>query len=163
MTGMPAWEYRLADADIWSLVAIVKLMAMISPADYQEARAEVLGEQDEASRGETDQTERSGAAGPATLEPGEPENGRAAILQYACISCHQVPGIVGPDVRVGPPLEGIADRQFIAGVLPNTPENMIRWIMRPQEVNPLTAMPDMGVSEAHARDIAAYLDSVASR
>lgn len=163
MTGMPAWDYRLDDAEIWSLVAIVKRMASISPRDYQDARAEVLGEQQETSQREAEQTDTSREAGPATMEPGDPERGKAAILQYACISCHQIPGIVGPDVRVGPLLEGIAERQFIAGVIPNTPENMVRWISRPQEINPLTAMPDMGVSEAHARDIAAYLDSIASR
>jgi cytochrome c1 len=51
----------------------------------------------------------------------------------------------------------IASRVYIAGVLPNTPENMIRWILNPQTVDPLTAMPNVGLTAAAARDIASYL------
>jgi cytochrome c2 len=76
---------------------------------------------------------------------------------YACASCHRIPGITGPESPVGPPLEHIASRTILGGVIPNTPENMIRWIRAPQEVTPLTAMPDLGVSERDAVDIAAYL------
>ena len=63
----------------------------------------------------------------------------------------------GPDARVGPPLGDIASRMFIAGVLPNQPANMVRWIRNPQGVDSLTAMPNLGVSERDARDIAGYL------
>ena len=58
---------------------------------------------------------------------------------------------------VGPPLDHIAQRVYIAGVLPNEPDNMIRWIENPQAVDPKTAMPYMGVTPRDARDIAAYL------
>ena len=44
-----------------------------------------------------------------------------------------------------------------AGVLPNTPENMLRWLQNPPVVDPLTAMPNVGVTEADARDMAGYL------
>jgi hypothetical protein len=47
---------------------------------------------------------------------------------------------------VGPPLDGIANRVYLAGVLYNTPENMMLWVRAPRSVDPLTAMPDMGVS-----------------
>jgi cytochrome c len=65
--------------------------------------------------------------------------------------------VVGADGLVGPPLTGIASRAFIAGVLPNAPDNMIRWIRDPRAVDSLTAMPNTGVTPADARDIAAYL------
>jgi cytochrome c len=42
-------------------------------------------------------------------------------------------------------------------VLPNTPENMFRWLQNPPAVDPLTAMPNLGVTEADARDMAGYL------
>jgi cytochrome c2 len=42
-------------------------------------------------------------------------------------------------------------------VLPNTPENMASFIRAPHRADPRTAMPDMGVTEAHARDMVAYL------
>ncbi len=46
---------------------------------------------------------------------------------------------------------------YLAGVLPNTPENMARWIREPQTVKPGDAMPDLGVSERDARDMTAFL------
>ncbi|HWV63153.1 MAG TPA: cytochrome c [Oxalicibacterium sp.] len=91
---------------------------------------------------------------------GDPAKGRIALTQYGCQACHVIPGITGSDVHVGPPLEGLASRDMIAGSLPNTPHNLMRWIRDPQAVDPQTAMPDVGVSEAHARDIAAYLETL---
>ena len=88
---------------------------------------------------------------------GEPERGRELIREYGCDSCHAVPGLPGPESMVGPPLNDWAERHYIAGALPNTPENLIVWIMEPQSIEPGTAMPDMGVSEQDARDIGAYL------
>ena len=58
---------------------------------------------------------------------------------------------------MGPPLAGIAGRSLIAGKLPNTPDNMVLWLRRTQELKPLTAMPQLDVTEQDARDIAAYL------
>ena len=58
---------------------------------------------------------------------------------------------------VGWPLDDLAARSLIAGKLANTPENMVRWLRHPQQVDALTAMPDLEVTEADARDMAAYL------
>jgi cytochrome c len=58
---------------------------------------------------------------------------------------------------VGPPLTMFAQRAYIAGQLPNEPDNLIRWIQDPQTVEPGTAMPDLGVDTSTARDMAAYL------
>ena len=105
--------------------------------------------------------------GPAACTPHDPEarqvtggdveRGRVAIRQYACQTCHVIPGVTGADALVGPPLNGIASRWYLAGVLPNTPEHMIEWLRNPQEIDSLTAMPDVGVTDRDARDIAAYL------
>lgn len=85
---------------------------------------------------------------------------RPVIQGYGCGACHEIPGLVGANGEVGPPLGDVGERAYIAGVLPNTPENMIRWIRNPQEVAPGSAMPDLGVTEADARVIAAYLYSL---
>jgi cytochrome c1 len=58
---------------------------------------------------------------------------------------------------VGPPLTSIGSRTYLAGELPNTPANMMQWIRHPREAEPRTAMPDTGVTDGDARDIAAYL------
>jgi cytochrome c2 len=51
----------------------------------------------------------------------------------------------------------MAGRRLIAGRLANTPDNMVQWPRQPNIIKPGTAMQDMGVSVAHARDRAAYL------
>ncbi|WP_026596734.1 c-type cytochrome [Methylohalobius crimeensis] len=88
---------------------------------------------------------------------GDPQRGKVALQQYACTGCHVIPGVVGANSLVGPPLDRMAKRVYIAGSLPNTPENMIRWLRHPQEIASLSAMPDLGVNERDARDMAAYL------
>jgi cytochrome c len=93
----------------------------------------------------------------AAITGGKPAIGQQVIQQYGCASCHTIPGIPGAHALVGPSLEHIASRMYVAGVLPNTPENMLRWLQNPPAVDPLTAMPNLGVTEADARDIAGYL------
>ena len=91
------------------------------------------------------------------LANADAERGRTAIRRYGCGSCHDIPGVSGASGIVGPPLGKIAQRVYIAGVLPNEPDNMIRWLENPLRVDPLTAMPYMGVTARDARDITAYL------
>jgi cytochrome c2 len=88
---------------------------------------------------------------------GDAQRGASAIARYGCTGCHAIPGVPGPDSNVGPPLDGIARRSYVGGVLANTPDNMVRWLRDPAGADPGTAMPDVGVTEADAKDIAAYL------
>lgn len=93
----------------------------------------------------------------AAMTGGDPSRGPALMRAYGCGSCHTIPGVDGAVGLVGPPLAGIASRSYIGGVLVNTPDNMIRWIQDPKRVDSLTAMPNVGVTTADARRIAAYL------
>ncbi|WP_343897618.1 c-type cytochrome, partial [Craurococcus roseus] len=88
---------------------------------------------------------------------GAPERGREALRTHACGSCHVIPGLRGAVAWVGPPLTEWARRGYVAGRLPNTPENLVPWLVNPQAVSPGSAMPNLGVTEAEARDMAAYL------
>jgi cytochrome c2 len=83
--------------------------------------------------------------------------GRVEIRKYGCSACHTISGVPGARGLVGPPLDGIRDRYYIAGELANTPTNLMQWIQHPHHVEPHTAMPEMGVTEQDSRDIAAYL------
>lgn len=146
MSGMPAWRFRLSDADIWALVVFIEELPRLSPLEYRA----IMGRLQRQQCGSDDQASVTHTAGDA-------ERGRLALSQYACNGCHLIPGLTGSDVHVGPPLAGIARRRLIAGKVANTPEQMMRWLRDPQSVDPLTAMPDLGVSERDARDMAAYL------
>jgi len=88
---------------------------------------------------------------------GDADRGRELMRAYGCGSCHSIPGVSGADGLVGPPLGGMASRSYIGGVLPNTPDNMLRWLRDPRGVDSLTAMPNVGVTPSDARHLAAYL------
>lgn len=95
------------------------------------------------------------------VEGGDPLLGRQAIMDYGCYSCHSIPGVNRADAHVGPPLTAWADRRILAGILPNEPDNLISWIISPQQFKPDSAMPTLGVTEEDARHIAAYLYTLA--
>jgi cytochrome c2 len=85
------------------------------------------------------------------------ERGRTLIQEHGCGACHTVPGVSGATGKVGPRLDRLQELVYVAGVLPNTPQNLVFWIADPKQADPRTAMPDLGVSRQDARDIAAYL------
>ena len=88
---------------------------------------------------------------------GNAKIGEHLIYAYGCGGCHTIPGVAEANGTVGPTLQGFGCRYYIAGLLVNTPQNLFRWIAKPEEVDPGNAMPDLGVTERQARDIAAYL------
>jgi cytochrome c1 len=95
--------------------------------------------------------------GPRVVVAGDAERGKAQIVAYGCGTCHTIPGIREARGLVGPPLTRFARRAYIAGEVPNNLDFLIRWITVPQAIEPGTAMPNLGVTEGRARDIAAYL------
>lgn len=88
---------------------------------------------------------------------GDADRGRAVLAQYGCGACHIIPGVDGANGLVAPPLTLFAHRTFIAGEVPNTPDNLIKWIRTPQAIEARTAMPALGLSDREAHDAAAYL------
>lgn len=173
MSGMPAWEFRLQDSELWDLAAFVTHLPSLSPkayADLTQAGQAPPAPLQVAGAGQSLAGCGQLVAGPtaapdaSTFEPvparvaqGSIERGRQALHQYACNACHTIPGVTGSFPNVGPPLQGLASRSLIAGRLANTPQNMVLWVRHPKSVKPLTAMPDLGVTDAHAADMAAYL------
>lgn len=141
MTGMPAWEFRMPDEDLWAVVAFLRRLPELSPAQYAALPAQEP----------TWQRTQSTASG------ADPARGKTAILQYACVTCHRVPGVVGSNATVGPPLDRLSTRTYLAGRLLNTEENLVRWIREPKAIDPGSAMPDLGVTAEDAHDMAAYL------
>lgn len=141
MTGMPAWEYRLSDDSLWSVVAFLELLPNLDVDGYR-AFLKTAGDARCESR--------------VSLPP-RTDGADVLLRQYGCHSCHQIEGVVGPKVEAGPPLFDWPRRAYIAGVLPNTEANLARWIMDPRAVSPQTLMPDLGVPPEHARAMAEFL------
>lgn len=88
------------------------------------------------------------------------QRGQRLLAQHQCGTCHVVPGVPGAAGRQAVSLQGFGARSYIAGQLPNEPYTLVRWIRAPASLIPGTSMPDMGVNEDDARDMAAYLKSL---
>ena len=158
LSGMPAWEFRLTDGEIWDVVAFLQRLPKLTPQAYAEmarehrasgAGGQVPGQGVVASCGRD-------VNAPLTRLP-DVARGKQALYQYACSACHTIPGVTSSSPNVGPPLGGIASRTLIAGKLSNTQDNMVLWLRNPNEVKPHTAMPNLRVTHEDAADMAAYL------
>jgi cytochrome c len=108
----------------------------------------------------------SGALAMGAREPAQPvlggdaERGRERIAAYGCGACHTIPGVPAAHGRVAPPLIDWGTRTSIVGLVPNTPERLIQWIMAPESLRAGTTMPNVGVSRDDAQQMAAYLYSL---
>jgi cytochrome c2 len=101
-----------------------------------------------------------GGVTPAQTGGGDPARGKLVIVRESCGSCHVIPHIQEATGEVGPPLGDFGQRTVIAGVLPNTPQNLAHWVQSPQSVIPNNAMPDSHMTDAEARDVAAFLETL---
>jgi mono/diheme cytochrome c family protein len=153
LSGMPGFAPRLSETDLWGIVAFLRRLVLLSPADYKRlTKAEDLGVEDQSLHWPSNDD-----YGFARLKAeGNPKRGAALIGTYGCASCHIVPG-VALQGRVGPPLTKFAERQYVAGSLVNVPSNAVAWISNPKQFKPQTAMPNLNVQPAEALDITAYL------
>ena len=145
MSGMPAWQHHLSEAELWAVVAFVLQLPALTPTAYGELMAQAW---------QCHTTEPTTVPKPAN---GRAERGPIALQMYGCHACHSIPGITGPQPQVGPPLAGFGSRQLIAGRLANTHDNLVGWIRHPQRWDARTAMPDLGVTQEHAEEMAAHL------
>ncbi|HEX8252172.1 MAG TPA: c-type cytochrome [Thermoanaerobaculia bacterium] len=86
------------------------------------------------------------------------ERGRQLVAQYGCTVCHVIPGIEGSHGQLGPSLAGVASRPTLSeGAVQNTPANLAQFIQSPASLNPQSSMPPMGVDDAEADALAAFL------
>lgn len=108
-------------------------------------------------RSETPAASTSGAATPAPAAGSGVEQGRKLAAQSGCVTCHVIPGVEGSGGMMGPSLAGIGRRQMIVGKIPNTPDNLRRYIENPASLDPQTSMPALGISPETAGSIAEYL------
>lgn len=86
--------------------------------------------------------------------------GQQLLLSKGCIACHRIQGTPAAGV-LGPDLSHVGSRGMIAaGILENSPENMIRWLSDPSAVKPGALMPNLQLNDEELRTLAAYLASL---
>jgi cytochrome c oxidase subunit 2 len=103
-------------------------------------------------------------AAPAPAQPVAPAGGDALALfaAKACIACHIIPGVPGAVGTIGPSLEGLMGRSTIAaGAIPNTPDNLRKWLKNPQGMKPGTLMMmPQPLSDQEIETILGYLQTL---
>lgn len=100
---------------------------------------------------------------PRAIAGADPARGLAAIERTGCAACHVIPGVEWPAGLAGPSLEGFGASPMIAGRLPNQPDVLTAWLIDAPSLSPETGMPPMPLTEAEARDVAAYLYTLDER
>jgi cytochrome c oxidase subunit 2 len=84
--------------------------------------------------------------------------GAALFANLTCVNCHAVRGTPYDTARVGPDLTHVATRPTLAAErLPNTPENLRRWMQAPDVMKPGSYMPNLHLSEHDLDRLVAYL------
>jgi cytochrome c1 len=100
------------------------------------------------------------SGGVEAAEVGAPQTAAQLVTAAGCVGCHEIPGADAFAGKVGPSLAHVGARVYIAGLLPNTRANMIRWITEPQEVRPGDAMPNTQFSPRDAETVADFLQQL---
>jgi cytochrome c oxidase subunit II len=104
---------------------------------------------------------RAQQAVPSQPTAGDAQRGLQAIQNGGCLACHTIEGTIA-QAKVGPNLTHVASRSSLAGgILPNTPENLARWLRNPQDVKVgnLMLLP-RPLTEDEIRDLVAYLSTL---
>jgi cytochrome c oxidase subunit II len=97
-------------------------------------------------------------------EPAEPKDelavkGKEIFSQSPCVGCHTISGVSAG--VLGPNLTHFGSRTTLAaGILPNTPENVMKWIGNPGHIKPGALMPTLGLHDEQTKALAAYLLSL---
>lgn len=98
-----------------------------------------------------------------TTPTGANATGEAAFLKQACIGCHTVQGTTAAG-KIGPNLTHVGGRATLAaGIMPNTPENMAKWIRNSLDFKPGSKMPPhpaATLSDADLQAIVGYLQAL---
>ncbi len=95
-----------------------------------------------------------------TAPSGDAARGQQVFEGGACIGCHTIQGTKGQG-KVGPNLTHFGSRTGIAGdTLPNTADNVAKWLHDPQAVKPGNDMPNLHLSDADIQALVAYLESL---
>jgi cytochrome c oxidase subunit 2 len=90
----------------------------------------------------------------------EAQRGDALFRSTTCVMCHTVRGRAAA-ARLGPDLTHVATRSTIAAAtLPNTRDNLLRWIADPQHIKPGNRMPSSGLNAEDVQALVSYLETL---
>jgi cytochrome c oxidase subunit II len=97
---------------------------------------------------------------PASSGVAASEDSGYKLFMDRCAGCHAVKGTdaAGPHA---PDLTHLNSRKWLAaGLLTNTPDNLMNWITRAQQLKPGSRMPSIYLSEAEGEALSAFLSKL---
>jgi cytochrome c oxidase subunit 2 len=98
---------------------------------------------------------------PAEPLPEVAEEGPQAFINNGCAGCHTIDGNPTAIGKIGPNLSHFGSRTTLAaGILPNTAENLARWIQDPQGIKPGNMMTNQLVRPRDVEVLVSYLHSL---
>ncbi len=101
--------------------------------------------------------QRQPASPPSTAEA---VKGAEVFREKNCVNCHSIAGLMTSG-RVAPDLTHFGSRTTLAaGTLPNTPENLVKWLKNPQSVKEGVLMPDIGLNTDQIKYLTSYLEGL---
>ena len=88
------------------------------------------------------------------------DEGRKAFFANSCVNCHTIRG-TSAQGKFGPDLTHLMSRETLAGgVVPNTANNLRRWVRDPQEIKVGCLMPNMQMTDQEVDQMVAYLQTL---
>jgi cytochrome c oxidase subunit 2 len=97
---------------------------------------------------------------PAVAATGQAAEGQQIFLNGQCTTCHRIDGTTAQS-PLGPNLTHFGSRRTIAGLmLPNTPENLARWLADPQQIKSGNKMVIDRLSQEEIEALVAYLSTL---
>lgn len=86
--------------------------------------------------------------------------GAEVFKEKNCINCHSIAGLMTKG-RVAPDLTHVGSRTTLAsGTIPNTTENLAKWLKNPQSAKKGALMPDIGLEPDQIKYLTSYLEGL---
>ena len=90
-------------------------------------------------------------------KPDVAEEGKTLFISKACIGCHTIQGMPEAQGTVGPELTHQASNSMIVDVLPNTEENLLKYLKDPAAVKSGALMPPPNLTDGEIEALIAFL------
>ncbi len=86
--------------------------------------------------------------------------GMRLFQEKTCASCHSISG-TNAKSHIGPDLTHVSERKtLLSGMLPNSPQNLYRWLQDPQKIKQGAHMPNFMLSKNELSALVKYLEDL---
>jgi cytochrome c2 len=92
---------------------------------------------------------------PKSPEVDIPKTGVSLFITKSCLACHRK-----NSSNMCPSLVNFAQKPLIAGKVPNTRENLQKWLKKPSSIKKGTKMPNLGLTDEEIELLIEYIQTL---